>query len=365
MKRVLFRSIEELTQPDVFSKLVQEQVTTVCLKPFETAGWSTTDSDFLSIDGCHIESPRYIIKRVKPKQDWSMQTTEDWHGRFVANWRHGLLDRLPDEIEHGVIACFDDEDGYGLLMHNLAHALLPDGEITEQDHVSILDGMAALHAAFWQDKVLSDSRLNLCPPQLLFTFTSAHKIRKIAEKLPSGILKMILEGWSHLPSFVEQDLIDHAESLLLDPTPFCSALAKYPQTLVHGDFWQANLGIERGDRTKLIILDWSRPAATVPAYDLLYYLMLSASSGSPISKEQSISLYKEKLAYRLGDHYDEAWWLPQLELSYLGVYALLIVFKAHFAVNSDDETQLSQALSDLEWWSEKARTGLKWLDGLS
>jgi hypothetical protein len=294
-----------------------------------------------------------------------MQTTEDWHGRFVANWRHGLLDRLPDEIEHGIIACFTDKDGYGTLMRNFAHAMLPDGEMAEADHVCVLDGMAALHAEYWQDKVLSASKFLLCPPQLLFTFTSPHKIKQLAEKLPSFILKMILAGWSQLPSFVEEDLIDEVDSLLLDPTQFCSALARYPQTLVHGDFWRANLGIERGDREKLIVLDWSRPAASVPAFDLLYYLMLSGSSGHPISTEQSILLYKEKLAARLGDDFSETWWQPQLELSYLGVYALLIVFKAYSAINSDHDIQRKQALAELEWWSDKARTGLKWLDDLS
>jgi hypothetical protein len=324
MKLVIFQSIEEIKQPDILSKLVQEQIKKVCLEPFKTAGWSTTDRYFLSVDECQIEPPRYIIKRIRPKQDWSIQTTEDWNWRFITKGQHGLLDRLPDEIEQGIIACFEDEDGYGLLMHNFSHALLPGGEITERDHEIILDRMAALHAAFWQDEALSDTRLNFCPPDLQYTFTAMQKVSRIAEKNPSFILEMILERRRLLSGFVDKDLIDQVDRLLLDPIPFCSALDRYPQTLVHGDFWRANLGIERGEHTKFILFDWSRTAATVPAYDLLYYLMLNPSSELPISVEQSVSYYKERLMYRLGDRFDEAWWQPQLELSFLGVYALLI-----------------------------------------
>ena len=359
---MIFRSFEEIIQPDILGELVQEQSNPVCVKPFKTDGWSTTDSEFLSVDWCHVESPRYIIKRVRPKQDWSMQTTEDWDWRLVANWRYGLLDRLPDEIEHGIIACFEDEDGYGLLMHNFTRMMLPGGEISASNHEIVLDGMAALHAAFWQGQIFSDPRLELCPPQLLFTFTSSHGVEKKSAEISSFILEMILEGRRLLPGFIEKGLIDQVEHLLLDPSPFCTALARYPHTLVHGDFWRANLGVACEKPTRLIVLDWSRPALTVPAFDLIYYLMLSPSSEIPISVEQSILTYKERLADRLGDKLNEEWWQPQLELCYLGVYALLSCFKAYHAVHAKHDDQRGQALADLEWWSEKASSGVKRLN---
>ena len=361
MRRKIFGSLEEVTLPNVLSDLVQENIPSVCLEPFTTSGHSTTDSQFLSVDDCQNETPRYIIKRVRPAQDWSMQTTEDWHGRFVENWQHGLLDRLPEGIEHGVIACFKDEGGYGLLMHNFTHALVPDGEMALRDHETILGGMAALHAEFWQNPGLSDPRFEFCPPQLLWTFTSPQRITKAGPEVSSSILGMILEGRRLLPDFVERDLADQVDRLMRDPAPLCTALAKYPQTLVHGDFWWPNLGIAQGEDVELIVLDWSRPGATVPAFDLLYYLMLNPSSGFPISLEQSISLYKERLATRLGSRLDEAWWQPQLELSYLGTYALLACFKAFFATHAEEETRRKQDLAVLEWWSEKARGGMRWL----
>jgi aminoglycoside phosphotransferase (APT) family kinase protein len=144
-------------------------------------------------------------------------------------------------------------------------------------------------------------------------------------------------------------------------TRLCSALTRFPKTLIHGDVRLANLGIERSQYTKLIILDWARPTSTVPAVDLIYYLMTSFSLHLPISLEQSIDLYKERLASRLGDRFDESWWQPQLELSFLGVFAMMGIFKTYSAEHSGDELHRKQDRADLEWWSEKAREGTRWL----
>ena len=58
MTHKIYRSIEEMTQPELFSSLVRQPITSTCLKPFETAGFSSTESKFLTVDDCHIEQPR-------------------------------------------------------------------------------------------------------------------------------------------------------------------------------------------------------------------------------------------------------------------------------------------------------------------
>ena len=48
----LYQSIDEITHPQILSKLTGDSFEKTCLEPFETAGWSSTDSQFISIDEC-------------------------------------------------------------------------------------------------------------------------------------------------------------------------------------------------------------------------------------------------------------------------------------------------------------------------
>lgn len=362
MKHRIFRSIEEMTQPEALSALVQQPIQKTCLTSFETAGYSSTDSEFLAVGDCDSDRSRYVVKRMRRDRDWVMQATDDRYWRAIAIWQQGLLDRLPSEIDHRIIACTEDGEGYAILMHNVLHALLPDDiPIPEADHVFILDGMAALHAAFWEDSVLADPQLNLCRPEEFFTHTSPDKIRRIMETNPSPNLGLLLEGRSLLSQHLDSELAKLIQSLKNDPSPLCTALAHFPQTLVHSDVRRANLGIERGKNPKLILLDWARPIATVPAVDLVYYLMMSSSAQLPISFDDSIGVYKQSLSQRLGSRFDESWWQPQLELSILGVFSEMAIIKAYFSRHFDDAFSREQERLDLEWWTARARKGIEWL----
>lgn len=291
-----------------------------------------------------------------------MQATADHHWRSVAIWKHGLLDRLPEAIEHGIVACTRDEAGFAILMHNLSHTLIHENQpISEQDHTFLLETMATLHAAFWEDPVLTDTNLSLCKVEDFFSHTSPKKAERIAGRNSSFVLDMIIQGRHLIPKFVDKDLADLINGLVIDPSPLCSLLAQFPQTLVHSDVRLANLGIKRGVRSRLIMLDWARPTLTVPAVDLIYYLHSTSSAQRPISVEQSINFYKEQLANRLGRRFDEQWWQPQLELSLLGVFATMCCFDAWVVEHADDELRRKQELADLELWAEQASRGVKWI----
>jgi hypothetical protein len=194
----------------------------------------------------------------------------------------------------------------------------------------------------------------------LFTHTAPEKAQRIATNNPAPVLEAILEGWRILPSFVDADIVDLLRDLTHDPRPLCTALSDYPQTLVHGDWRLANFGVKRGERPQLILLDWSRPTRTVPAVDLAYYLV-SSWSKLPISKEAAIELYKQRLAQRIGEHFDESWWQPQLELSLLSAFLMIGCFQARNAAHSNNENHQMQEQANFIWWSEQVRAGAKWL----
>jgi hypothetical protein len=362
MQHEIYPSISEMTRPETLHRLVKQPPNETCLEYFVTNGWSSTEAEFLGVNGCNGDQPRYIIKRLRRNKDWVMAATNDHNWRSITVWQQGLLDRLPEEITHGIIACSVDEEGFAILMHNVSQNLLPeDKPLSETDNVFILDAMAALHAAFWQDSLLGNQKLNLCKPKDFFSHTSPVIAREIAEKNPSFVLEMIVEGRRLIPKFVDADIAELMNDLVHDPTPLCTALAHYPQTLVHSDVRVANLGLVRGERPRLIMLDWARQTRTVPAVDLIYFLVTSSSTQFPISFEQSIDLYKQHLAQRLGDRFDESWWQPQLKLSLLGTFSTMACFKAWGAEHAEDETYRMSERADLQWWAEQARLGIKWL----
>jgi hypothetical protein len=362
MARRLYPSIKEMTRPHVVSDLVNRYVPATCLVPFETKGWSSTEAEFLGLTNCNGERPRYIIKRLRRDTDWVMAATDDRHWRSITVWQQGLLDRLPEEIDHGVIACSIDEDGYAILMHNVSQDLVPDDTpLSEMDNAAILEALAALHAAFWEDSLLGDQKYNLCKPEDFFSHTSPLKARRIAQTNPSIVLDLIIGGRHLVPKFVETDLAQLMHNLVQDPAPLCTALARYPRTLVHSDVRLANLGLNREERPRLIMLDWARQTPAAPAVDLAYYLVTSGSALMPITFEQSIDLYKQQLARRLGDRFDESWWQPQLELCLLGTFATMACFKAWGAEHSENAAARTQEKMDLQYWAEQARSGVKWL----
>jgi hypothetical protein len=362
MQHKLYSSINEMTQPEVLNGMVQRPVKETCLVPFETNGWSSTEAEFLGVTGCNGDQPHFIIKRLRRDKDWVMEATNDDHWRSITVWQQGLLDHLPPEIDHGIVACSVDEDGYAIMMRNVSQDLLPEDEtLAETDNAFVLEALAALHAAFWEDNRLYNQRLSLCKPEDFFAHTSVTRARRMAQKNPSFVLDLIIEGRRLIPKFVDTDMAELMYDLVHDPTSLCTALERYPQTLVHSDVRKANLGLERGKRPRLIVLDWARQTRTVPAVDLIYYLISISWSRFPIPFEKNIDLYRQQLAQRLGERFDESWWQPQLELSLLGTFSTMACFMAWEAQHSDDASSREHNRANLQWWAEQARPGARWL----
>lgn len=291
-----------------------------------------------------------------------MNTTDDRYGRTTTLWQYGILDRLPQEIEHAVVACAVDGTGRAILMRDVTETSLPGGDqpISEEDNELILDAMAALHAAFWEDPALDNPALNLCTPEQTFSCASQEMARQVWMVCPNEVLEMVIEGWNLLPTYVEADVAELLRSLARDPSPLCNALARFPQTLVHSDMHVPNLGVVHGASSRLLLLDWMRAAVTVPAIDLAWYL-ISIPYELFLLKETLIDIYKQRLAQRIGNRFDESGWQPQLELGFLAGFLVTAGFKAWFIKYSKNEQHRIREQALLAWCSEHVRTWAKWL----
>jgi aminoglycoside/choline kinase family phosphotransferase len=139
------------------------------------------------------------------------------------------------------------------------------------------------------------------------------------------VAQVILDGWKILPELIGRELAHKIIALSNNPQPICAELVKFPQTLVHGDFHMTNLGLERGEKNCLILLDWARPAFTAPAVDIAFLLGINGQT-LPITRDEAIALYRQNLARNLDNRYDPRLWKPQLELSLLAGFAMTSCF---------------------------------------
>ena len=241
--------------------------------------------------------------------------------------------------------------------------LIPDplgvSSISEADHRRYLDALAALHAAFWGQSEIVDPALGYCSPWHRYTvFSPATGERETAH--PNENVRLIREGWPSFLALIAPDVAALLRRLLADPTPLCAAMARYPQTILHGDPRCANIGIAPGPRPRVVLLDWHLVGPGVPAVDLAWYLA-SIRSQPPVPNEPIISWYRERLAQRLGARFEEQWWLPQLELSLLGEVVRRGCVLGWFAAYHPDAAPREWACQSVGWWSERARIGARWL----
>ena len=357
-----FASLDELLAPETLSRLVGRSITSARRRPF-VGGHSASGSSFLSVETNDGRGPRLVVKISSPECDWIVRGTADECGREVLVWSSGLLDRLPPEITHPVVACARDGAGWAILMHDVSADLIPDPmgvtPITEADHRRYLDAMTALHAAFLEKSEMAEPAIGYCSPWHRYTvFSPATGEREAAH--PNETICRIREGWPSFLALIAPDVAALLRRMLADPAPLCTAMARYPQTVLHGDPRPANLGITPGPRHCVVLLDWHLVGPGVPGVDLAYYLSRIGLRVS-VSNDISIAWYRAGLARRLGSRFEEEWWRPQLELSLLGELLRRGWVHGWDIAHNPSASFRAQVRESLAWWSERSREGARWL----
>ncbi len=359
-QRSLYPSIDAMLDPAVLSEVEGRSVTLVTRQPFHSVD-SLSGSHFFLVETDRGSGGRYVVKRISREWDWIMRATRDWQARAIVAWQVGLLDMLPPEIDHGVVACARDGEGWAILMNDFGSAMIPPGDdwIAREDNERFLDAMAAMHAAFWGRPALGDPALGFIDLTTRYHETSP-EIGRQESGGPDHIPPLIVEGWELFPSLVDHDVVEVLQPLLDDPGPLARALQGYPQTVTHGDWKLGNLGIVRHTPPRVVLLDWAVVGPAPPAVDLAWYLAVNCAR-LPVSKEEAIEFFRSCLARRLGPQFDEAWWKPQLDLALLGGFLLLGWPKALGAMKGETEAVRAREQGELAWWSERVREGARWL----
>jgi hypothetical protein len=277
-----------------------------------------------------IDGEPFVVKHLSRATDWVMRATFDDDYRPLLMWRSGLFAALPDCIDPVVVGAAHDGTDAHVLMRDITPWLVPEGDagLSTATHEQVLRHMATMHQAFWgwTDDV------GLCPPAARWTFLSL----RTAEAEVDGtdpVPKAIPGGWAALLE-ARPAAGRLAHELAADPTPLTTAIARLPQTLVHGDWKGGNLGILPGDCTAL--LDWAFPSQDNALADLAWYLAVNCDR-LPESKEDAIARYRSSLE-GLGVE-TASWWDEALALCLLGGFV---------------QMGWSKNGAELDWWAERA-----------
>lgn len=294
-----------------------------------------------------IDGERLVLKQLHPDHDWTMRGFGDVGCRAVTVWTSGLLDAVPEVIDHAVVgaAVGLGRNGWGgaLLMRDVSDHLVPPGDaILPMDvHRQLLDHLAELAAAFWR----ADDLPSLLPLDNRWTaFGPGWLDAEAGLGWPDAVPPIAAQGWERFAESAPREVSDIVAALRRDLDPLVGAVRRTPATFLHGDWKLGNLGATPTGRT--VLLDWTYAGTGPVAHDLGWYLALNAAR-LPEPKEDAIAALRTGLERR--GIATTPWWEAQLGLCLLGT---LVQFGWEKALGDADE---------LAWWCDRARDGARWL----
>jgi hypothetical protein len=281
-----------------------------------------------------------VVKRISQEYDLAMKLTHDT-GRAAQLWVSGVMDRLPPVIDHAILLAEPDGDGWIIVMRDISDVLLPRGRVLSRaENYRILEAAAAMYETFHGERI-----------EQLCTLTDRYALLSPAtakrEWSSNLLMQFVGRGWELFADVVPGDVATAVFAILGRPGLLARQLEQCETTLIHGDFWLANLGLT-SDR--VVMLDWGLAAAAPPAVDFAAYL---ATSGSSIAatREQLLDDFRTVC----GERHDER----ALRLALIGGLVEMGWNKAMKVVDAPDEARRTRVAADLDWWVRRVREALE------
>lgn len=258
--------------------------------PLAHGGFSGAGLERVLMDG----GGSLVLKRISRDDDWLMRASDD-HGRVQTLWQEGIFRRVPEAVDHAVVAVERDGDGWLVFMRDVSTALFEEGMILSRpESRQVLAAAAELHEAFWDD----EPSPGLC--RLADRYASLSPATAAREDPSLVVPGMLRPGWEAFAEIVAGDVSDGILAILERPSLLAEQLEARPCTLVHGDLKLANLGL-RGNR--VVMLDWgSWTGFAPPAVELAWYVAVNWSR-IDASREEIIEDFRERA--------DLDWWVAR------------------------------------------------------
>jgi Phosphotransferase enzyme family len=354
-KYALFDSLEQMLAPETLSGLLSRTVTRVACRPMiGHLGVAGGQLDYIDTN-----VGRYVLKRMSLEFDWVMFSTDDQECRAVRLWQYGLLDQLCPHLEHKIMACSRNKDGWAIFMRDLTeHIFTWDKPMAPQLAPAFLDSLARLHAAFWNDPRLNDLDLGLCDTAKRLDLTSPALAQKQISQRRGVLPDWIRGGWEVMEELLDPDVFAQMRRLLENPVPLFEMLDHYPYTLLHGDYRAANLGYLKQGHP--IIFDWQLAARSLMTIDLAWFAN-QREVHDVMGHARAISYYRGRLETYLNAKFDDAEWQAMIDLGFLVDALCATCFAAYWCKHSDTPEDRLWHEMTVKQRNQQVRDALRWL----
>jgi hypothetical protein len=352
----IFTDLAEMLAPETLSEILSKPVEWVeCAALNGHGGLAGGMLDYVDTN-----VGRFVLKRMHLDSDYIMFISNDHQGRAVRLWQYGLLDRLLPHLEHKILACSQDHDGWAILMHDLSGKVYTwDKAMPVKLVPAFLDALARLHSIFWADPLLNDERLGLCDSAGLLEQTSLELAQGQLDQSKGVLPDWIVGGWEVMKELLDPQVFELMSSLEEDPLPLVKALRRYPYTLLHGDYRAENLAYVNGYP---VALDWQNAGCSLMTIDLIWFTKHGYVCDT-FGQDQAINYYRQRLEAYLGKRFDEMEWLAMIGLGYLVDALRSLCFTAYWYKHTDNPQHRRWNLKDVKKRSQYAKEAMRWLSG--
>jgi hypothetical protein len=281
-----------------------------------------------------------VVKQVGAESDWVSRAVGGGT-RSADLFNAGILGRLPESLDAGVLDAMADGSTYWLVMRDVSDSLLGDERrLSREESRGVLEAAAAMHDGFWGEAVPS---LAACGDRLVLSGPATWERERDGHDL---LPKQAPVAWDAFSGAVDDDVAGAVRALLADPGPLVERLTRRGTTLIHGDLRDDNLAFADG---RIVLLDWDLATAGTPADEFAWYLLHDAWR-IDATREEIVADWRAAEGGRVDDE-DEA----LMALSGLVLYGWIL---GHSAVIHPDPAEREWGQEELAWWVPRAREAL-------
>jgi hypothetical protein len=288
-----------------------------------------------------------VTKQVGGPSDWVARAV-DGGTRSADLFRAGILGRLPDPLDAGILDTVADGDTWWLVMQDVSGSLLGDERrLSRAESRMVLEAAAAMHDLFWGEPVAS---LAACGDRLVLSGPATWERERDGHDL---LPKQAPVAWDAFFGVVDAAVADAVRRLLVDPAPLVDRLTRRGSTLIHGDLRDDNLSLDAG---RIVLLDWDLATSGTPADEFAWYLLHDAWR-IDATRDEIVADWRAAE----GDHADDSG-EALMALAGLVLYGWIL---GHSATIHPDPAERAWAEDELAWWVPRARDALPALETAS
>lgn len=294
----------------------------------------------------HAEHYSYMVT-----QPPAIRMSLPGHGRREIGFLRGQSLSLPVALPELVTA---DPNGAWVMLEPYP-AQYPAAQWTANDYRQAILNLAALQDRYW---TMQDD-LSVYP---WISFPLKTDFETICMAASQSIETIIRNGWPPMVC----DSIDYMTAmarLITQADSIARVLQSVPQTLLHGDYWPANISVDEDGRH--VVYDWQSVGVGPGILDLATFVVKSQIHFSPLPVDvfELISLYRYTLAVQARQVWSETEWQK------LWDYALMWRFmQEQMTAWADPATPQDEALNkqiETYWLGPVTQAVDRWLDKYS